>query len=227
MTRASRAGQKELFDSGASPVEDREELEPGALVLRAFCLDEAHALLDAIDAVAQAAPFRHLTTPGGLRMSVAMTNCGDAGWLSDRRGYRYDAIDPETNRPWPAMPDVFFSLATRAASAAGFEGFAPNACLINRYEPGARLTLHQDRDEGDFAAPIVSVSLGVSATFLWGGTRRAARPRRIRLEHGDVVVWGGPARLNFHGVDILREDQCALTGSRRFNLTFRRALLQR
>jgi alkylated DNA repair protein (DNA oxidative demethylase) len=227
MTRASRAGQRELFDSGASPVEDREELEPGALVLRAFCLDEAPALLVAIDAVAQAAPFRHLTTPGGLRMSVAMTNCGDAGWLSDRRGYRYDAIDPETNRPWPAMPDVFFSLATRAASAAGFERFAPNACLINRYEPGARLTLHQDRDEGDFAAPIVSVSLGVPATFLWGGSRRAARPRRIRLEHGDVVVWGGPARLNFHGVDILREDQCALTGSRRLNLTFRRALLQR
>jgi alkylated DNA repair protein (DNA oxidative demethylase) len=227
MTRASRAGQRELFDSGASPVEDREELEPGALVLRAFCLGEAPALLVAIDAVAQAAPFRHLTTPGGLRMSVAMTNCGDAGWLSDRRGYRYDAIDPETNRPWPAMPDVFFSLATRAASAAGFERFAPNACLINRYEPGARLTLHQDRDEGDFAAPIVSVSLGVPATFLWGGSRRAARPRRIRLEHGDVVVWGGPARLNFHGVDILREDQCALTGSRRLNLTFRRALLQR
>lgn len=225
MTRASRAAQTELFDSGASPVEDREELEPGALVLRAFCRDQAPELLDTIDAVAHAAPFRHLTTPGGQRMSVAMTNCGDAGWLSDRRGYRYDAIDPETNRPWPAMPDVFVSLATRAASAAGFEGFAPNACLVNRYEPGTRLTLHQDRDEGDFAAPIVSVSLGVSATFLWGGIRRAARPRRIRLEHGDVVVWGGPARLNFHGVDTLREDQCALTGSRRFNLTFRRALL--
>ena len=227
MTRVSHADQEKLFDPGTAPTASREQLEPGALILRAFCLDEAPALLVAIDAVAQAAPFRHLTTPGGLRMSVAMTNCGDAGWLSDRRGYRYDAIDPETNRPWPAMPDVFFSLATRAASAAGFERFAPNACLINRYEPGARLTLHQDRDEGDFAAPIVSVSLGVPATFLWGGSRRAARPRRIRLEHGDVVVWGGPARLNFHGVDILREDQCALTGSRRLNLTFRRALLQR
>ena len=227
MMRASRAGQAELFDAGGSKAEDRERLEPGAVVLRAFCLDEAPALLDAIDVVARTAPFRRLTTPGGLRMSVAMTNCGDAGWLSDRRGYRYDAIDPETDRRWPAMPDVFFDVATRAASAAGFERFAPNACLVNRYEPGTRLTLHQDRDERDFAAPIVSVSLGVPATFLWGGSRRAARPRRIRLDHGDVVVWGGPARLNFHGVDTLREDQCALTGSRRFNLTFRRALLER
>ena len=227
MTRASRAGQAELFDSGAPQAESCEQLEPGAVVLRAFCLDEAPALLDAIDVVARTAPFRHLTTPGGQRMSVAMTNCGDAGWLSDRRGYRYDAIDPETNRPWPAMPDVFFSLATRAASAAGFERFAPNACLINRYEPGARLTLHQDRDERDFAAPIVSVSLGVPATFLWGGSRRAVRPLRIRLDHGDAVVWGGPARLNFHGVDTLREGQCEFTGSKRFNLTFRRALLQR
>jgi alkylated DNA repair protein (DNA oxidative demethylase) len=162
-----------------------------------------------------------------MRMSVAMTNCGDAGWLSDRRGYRYDAIDPETSRPWPAMPDVFLHLATRAASAAGFERFAPNACLINRYEPGARLTLHQDRDERAFAAPIVSISLGVPATFLWGGSRRAVRPRRIRVDHGDVVVWGGPARLNFHGTESLREEHHALTGNRRFNLTFRRALLAR
>jgi alkylated DNA repair protein (DNA oxidative demethylase) len=227
MTRASRAGQEELFESGASRAAGREQLGPGAFVLRAFALDEAPALLDAIQVVARAAPFRHMTTARGLRMSVAMTNCGDAGWLSDRSGYRYDAIDPETRRPWPAMPDVFAHLARRAASAAGFEGFAPDACLINRYEPGTRLTLHQDRDEQDFAAPIVSASLGVPATFLWGGTARAARPRRVGLDHGDVVVWGGPARLNFHGIDTVGEGHHALTGSARFNLTFRQALQQR
>jgi alkylated DNA repair protein (DNA oxidative demethylase) len=160
-------------------------------------------------------------------MSVAMTNCGDAGWLSDRSGYRYDAIDPETNRRWPAMPGVFARLAARAASAAGFDAFAPDACLINRYEPGARLTLHQDRDERDFTAPIVSASLGVPASFLWGGAARTDRPRRVRLGHGDVVVWGGPARLSFHGVDTLREAHHALTGSARLNLTFRRAVLKR
>jgi len=227
MTRASCASQEELFEACLSRGAGREQLEPGAFVLRAFALDEAPALLDAIQVVARTAPFRHLTTPGGLRMSVAMTNCGDAGWLSDRSGYRYDAIDPQTRRPWPAMPDVFAQLAQRAASAAGFEGFAPDACLINRYEPGTRLTLHQDRDEQDFAAPIVSASLGVPATFLWGGATRKDRPRRVRLEHGDVVVWGGSARLNFHGIDTLREGHHALTGSARFNLTFRRAVLKR
>ncbi len=223
MTRASRAGQEELFDAGALHVDSREQLEPGAAVLRVFALDEAPALLDAIHVVAQAAPFRRLMTARGLRMSVAMTNCGDAGWLSDRSGYRYDAIDPETNRPWPAMPDIFAHLAARAASAVGFDGFAPDACLINRYEPGTRL----DRDEQDFGAPIVSVSLGLPATFLWSDALRTDRPRRVRLQHGDVVVWGGPARLNFHGVDTLREGQHELTGSARFNLTFRRAVLKR
>ena len=227
MTRASSAGQEELFDSGGSQRPSREQLEPGALVLRAFALAEAPALLETIKVVAQTAPFRHMTTARGLRMSVAMTNCGDAGWLSDRRGYRYDRVDPETNRPWPPMPGVFARLAARAASAARFEGFAPDACLINRYEPGTRLTLHQDRDEQDFAEPIVSVSLGLPAMFLWGGAARTDRPRRVRLEHGDVVVWGGPARLNFHGIDTLREAHHALTGSARLNLTFRRAVLKR
>jgi alkylated DNA repair protein (DNA oxidative demethylase) len=227
MTRASRAGQEELFDPGAPPAASREQLEAGAFVLRAFALAQAPALLDAIELVAQAAPLRRMTTARGWRMSVAMTNCGDVGWLSDRSGYRYDAIDPETNRPWPAMPGVFAHLAARAAGAAGFEGFAPDACLVNRYEPGTRLTLHQDRDEQDFASPIVSVSLGVPATFLWGGAGRAVRPRRVRLDHGDVVVWGGLARLNFHGIDKLRAGHHPLTGSARFNLTFRRALLER
>jgi len=227
MTRAGRAGQVELFDSGAAQAAGREQLDPGAFVLRAFALEEAPALLDAIEIVAQAAPFRHMTTARGRRMSVAMTNCGDAGWLSDRSGYRYDAIDPETNRPWPPIPDVLAHLAERAASAAGFEAFVPNACLVNRYETGTRLTLHQDRDEQDFAAPIVSVSLGVPATFLWGGAARAGRPRRVDLTHGDVVVWGGPARLHFHGIDTLREGRHALTGTVRINLTLRRALLKR
>jgi alkylated DNA repair protein (DNA oxidative demethylase) len=217
----THAEQQPLFGTDEDA---RLELEPGAWLLRGFAADEAPALLDAIGQVAQAAPWRNMETAGGWRMSVAMTNCGDAGWLSDRRGYRYDAIDPLTGRPWPAMPDVFRKLAVRAADAAGFTHFQPDACLVNRYEPGARLSLHQDRNERDFGAPIVSVSLGVPATFLWGGTERAQRPRRLRLVHGDVVVWGGPARLNFHGVDTLREDQHALTGTLRFNLTCRRAL---
>jgi DNA oxidative demethylase len=165
-----------------------------------------------------------MTTARGWRMSVAMTNCGEAGWLSDHGGYRYDAIDPHTGRPWPAMPEVFANLALGAAGAAGFDGFVPDACLVNRYEPGARLALHQDRDEQDFAAPIVSVSLGVPATLLWGGAARTGRLRRVRLEHGDIVVWGGPARLNFHGIGTLREGHHPMTGSKRFNLTFRRAL---
>jgi alkylated DNA repair protein (DNA oxidative demethylase) len=226
MTRPEPALQQALFAADEASMRPRERLplEPGACVLRGFALDEAVALLDAIEHVAQAAPWRHMTTARGWRMSVAMTNCGHAGWLSDRRGYRYDAIDPETGRPWPALPAVFARLATRAASAAGFEGFQPDACLINRYEPGARLSLHQDRNEEDFGAPIVSVSLGVPATFLWGGAERAQRPRRVPLLHGDVVVWGGPARLNFHGIDTLRDGHHPLTGNLRFNLTCRRAL---
>jgi alkylated DNA repair protein (DNA oxidative demethylase) len=227
MTRASPEAQEELFVSAAPPSGSREQLEPGAFVLRALAVAEAPALLAAIDSVSRAAPWRHMTTPGGWRMSVAMTNCGNAGWLSDASGYRYDAIDPQTRRRWPAMPEAFAALAARAAGAAGFDRFVPDACLVNRYEPGARLTLHQDRDEQDFGAPIVSVSLGAPASFLWGGARRSQRPRRVRLEHGDVVVWGGPARLHFHGVDPLREAHHPLTGSMRFNLTFRRALLRR
>ena len=217
----TRAEQQPLF--GVAD-DERLALEPGAWVLPGFARDEAQALLDAIAQLAQAAPWRHMEVPGGLRMSVAMTNCGQAGWVSDRRGYRYDPIDPLTGQAWPPIPSVIENLAVRAARAAGFEHFAPDACLVNRYAPGARLTLHQDRNEQDFSAPIVSVSLGVPATFLWGGAERTQRPRRLRLLHGDVVVWGGPARLNFHGVDTLREDQHALTGQFRFNLTCRRAL---
>lgn len=223
--RGAHLAQLALFERATELPDHRANvaLEPGAVVLHAFAVDEAPALLAAIEAVAQASPWRHMTTARGWRMSVAMTNCGNAGWLSDPSGYRYDAIDPQTKRQWPALPSAFADLAVRAADAAGFEHFEPDACLINRYEPGARLSLHQDRNERDFSAPIVSVSIGVPATFLWGGATRAARPRKVRLEHGDVVVWGAEARMNFHGIDTLRADAHALTGDIRFNLTFRRA----
>jgi alkylated DNA repair protein (DNA oxidative demethylase) len=198
-------------------------LAPGAVVLGAFARAFEVALMQALDLVVAEAPFRHMLTPGGRRMSVAMTNCGALGWISDRGGYRYAALDPQTERPWPAMPDAFLDLAARAAARAGFPGFVPDACLVNRYEPGARLTLHQDRDERDFSAPIVSVSLGLPAVFLFGGERRADRPQRVALAHGDVVVWGGPSRLRFHGILPLADGGHPLTGRHRLNLTLRRA----
>ncbi len=198
-------------------------LAPGAMLLSGFARPADEALVTALERVAEVAPFRHMETPGGHRMSVAMTNCGAAGWVTDRTGYRYDARDPESGRPWPGMPDPFSDLAARAAERAGFPGFAPDACLINRYAPGARLSLHQDRNERDFEAPIVSVSLGLSAVFLFGGFDRADRTRRLRLSHGDVVVWGGPSRLRYHGVLPLEEGYHPLTGGHRINLTFRKA----
>jgi len=193
-------------------------------VLRGWAAADAAALVEAVAEIAKTAPFRQMTTPGGYLMSVAMTNCGRAGWVTDRSGYRYDAVDPTTGRNWPAMPLLFRQLAERAAAAAGFDGFAPDSCLINRYEPGTRLSLHQDRNERDYAAPIVSVSLGLPAMFLFGGMRRGDRARRTRLESGDLVVWGGPARLAFHGVAPLAEGEHELTGRSRINLTFRKAL---
>lgn len=198
--------------------------EPGLAILDGFALPFASACLACVESVAASAPFRHMTTRGGKAMSVAMTNCGPAGWVSDRRGYRYAADDPATGRPWPPLPDSFRILAGRAAAAAGYTGFDPDACLLNRYEAGARMALHQDRDEADFAQPIVSVSLGLPATFLWGGDSRAGRPRRFPLRHGDAVVWGGPARLAFHGVAPLAAGDHPATGACRYNLTFRRAL---
>jgi len=193
-------------------------------LLRGFARACEAELLPALRAIVKQAPFRHLITPGGHRMSVAMTNCGSVGWVSDRTGYRYDAIDPESGQPWPVMPTVLRRLAADAASDAGFNGFEPEACLINRYVPGAKLSLHQDKDELDFAAPIVSVSLGLPAIFLFGGLRRTDRPRRFRLESGDVAVWGGPARLTYHGVGPLADGDHPLTGRCRVNLTFRKAL---
>jgi len=208
-----------LFEDAAREV----GLAPGAVLLGAFARPFEEALVEALQRVVQLAPFRHMLTPGGRRMSVAMTNCGEAGWISDRAGYRYSGHDPHTGRPWPAMPGAFFDLAVEAASRGGFAGFAPDACLVNRYQPGARLTLHQDRDERDFSAPIVSVSLGLPAVFLFGGQRRADRPQRVSLAHGDVVVWGGPARLRYHGVMPLEEGCHPMTGRYRINLTLRKA----
>jgi alkylated DNA repair protein (DNA oxidative demethylase) len=202
-----------------------ETLAEGATLLRGFAAADTGALVAALGRIVAVAPFRHMVTPGGYTMSVAMTNCGDAGWVSDRRGYRYDPRDPETGGAWPPLPPAFLDLAARAATAGGFPDFAPNSCLINRYAPKTRLSLHQDKDEGDFSAPIVSVSLGLPATFLFGGAQRSERPRRVRLESGDVVVWGGPARMTYHGVAPLAEGIDPLTGSYRFNLTLRKARL--
>ena len=213
----------ELFEPPACAAPPREVLAPGALLLRGLAASRAPELLADLQRVLAAAPWRHMTTPGGYRMSVAMTNCGALGWISDARGYRYDGIDPESGRSWPALPASFVELAAEAAAQAGFAGFAPDACLVNLYQPGARLTLHQDRNERDFGAPIVSVSLGLPATFLFGGARRKDAARRVPLVHGDVVVWGGPARLFHHGVLALKDGGHALTGACRINLTLRKA----
>ena len=201
----------------------QEILDEGAVLLRGFAAKEQQALWEAVQAVAEAAPFRHMVTPGGKSMSVAMTNCGGLGWVTDRKGYRYAPADPESGKPWPAMPPVLRDLSVRAAAAAGFPGYDPDSCLVNRYRPGSRLTLHQDLNEKDFSHPIVSVSLGLPAKFLWGGQKRADKTRRFRLESGDVVVWGGPARMTFHGVDDLAAGIHPLTGECRINLTLRMA----
>ncbi|MBB3175780.1 DNA oxidative demethylase AlkB [Variovorax sp. Sphag1AA] len=212
---------QDLFDdevqSAALP------LGPGAVVLRRFARPDEAALQDAVRQVIEQAPLRHMVTPGGFRMSVAMTNCGDLGWVTDLTGYRYDPHDPESGNPWPRLPDVFRRLASEAASQGGFDGFVPDACLINRYEPGTRLSLHQDRNERDFSQPIVSVSLGISAVFLFGGPKRSDKARRVPLDHGDVVVWGGPARLHYHGVLPLKEGTHLFWDGCRINLTFRKA----
>ncbi|WPO40689.1 DNA oxidative demethylase AlkB [Tardiphaga sp. 42S5] len=199
-----------------------EQLAEGAVLLRNFFAAEQPDVIAALRMIVKAAPFRHLVTPGGHTMSVAMTNCGRVGWVSDARGYRYDPVDPESGKPWPEMPAPFRDLAARAAVRAGFEAFVPDACLINRYKPGAKLSLHQDKDELDLRAPIVSVSLGLPATFLFGGLTRSAPQKRYRLTHGDVVVWGGPARLAYHGVAPLPDGEHPVMGGQRINLTFRK-----
>jgi alkylated DNA repair protein (DNA oxidative demethylase) len=201
-----------------------EPIVHGATVLRRWACAREPILLEELRRITDAAPFRHMFTPAGHRMSVAMSSCGAVGWVTDQRGYRYARLDPASGRPWPEMPNSFAILAREAAALAGFDGFAPDSCLINRYEPGTRLSLHQDRNERDFAAPVVSVSLGLPAVFLFGGLERNIRPRRIRLASGDVVVWGGPARKHYHGIEPVAEGDAPATGQCRINLTFRKAL---
>ena len=213
----------DLFELQARIQSRRKRLASGAVVLRGFASSDEALLLKALQEVTAQAPFRHMVTPSGFRMSVAMTNCGSLGWVTDKTGYRYDPLDPQTGREWPSMPDSFSWLAKDAAARAGFDDFVPDSCLINRYEPGARLSLHQDRNERDFNQPIVSVSLGIPAVFLFGGSKRADKTTRVLLDHGDVVVWGGPARLRFHGVMPLKQGYHPLVGNHRINLTFRKA----
>ncbi len=205
------------------PGPEMQPLSDGAVLLRGYCREDAAELLHLIERIAAAAPLRNMVTPGGKRMSVAMTNCGAQGWITDARGYRYTTADPDSGLPWPKMPALFANVAASAAAAAGYRDFTPDACLINCYEPGARLTLHQDTDEADLHAPIVSVSLGLPAKFLFGGLLRTDRVQRIMLEHGDVCVWGGPSRLAYHGIDTLKDDAHPATGRCRINLTFRKA----
>ena len=212
-----------LFELGSPAPLSKDILGAGTAFLAGFALDTQDELLLSLKCIAERSPFRNMVTPGGYRMSVAMTNCGPLGWVTDRSGYRYDAIDPEMNRPWPMMPLPFRELAVAAAEEAGFSNFVPDACLINRYEPGARLSLHQDKNEHDLTQPVVSVSLGLPATFLFGGLERAERTQRIQIVHGDVIVWGGPARLRYHGIVPLRDGEHSRTGRVRYNLTFRKA----
>jgi len=212
-----------LFDHEPLPALPKDVLGAGTAVLAGFALGREEELLSSLKLVVEQSPLRKMITPGGFRMSVAMSNCGPLGWVTDRTGYRYSRIDPQTNQAWPEMPRTFQILAESAANEAGFRNFVPDACLVNRYEPGTKLSLHQDKDEHDFTQPIVSVSLGLSATFLFGGLERGERTVRIPLVHGDVVVWGGPARLRYHGVAPLGDGVHPLLGKIRYNLTFRKA----
>lgn len=212
----------DLFARAPDARRSQEMMAEGAMLLRGFVGPDEAKLISALRGIVAEAPFRHMVTPSGHQMSVAMTNCGSAGWIADRAGYRYGANDPQTGRPWPTMPQLLRDLACRAADCAGFADFSPDVCLVNRYVPGARLSLHQDKDELDFGAPIVSVSLGLPATFLFGGLKRNDKVRRFRLEHGDVAVWGGPARLVYHGVAPLVDGEHPLFGRQRINLTFRK-----
>jgi alkylated DNA repair protein (DNA oxidative demethylase) len=212
-----------FFEMGPPAPLSKDILGAGTAFLTGLALDAEDELLDSLRCVIERSPFRNMVTPGGFRMSVAMTNCGERGWVTDRLGYRYDTVDPEMNRPWPRMPMSFRELAVAAAKEAGFLGFVPDACLINRYEPGSRLSLHQDKNERDLTQPVVSASWGLPATFLFGGLDRTERTQRIQVLHGDVIVWGGHARLRYHGIAPLRDGKHSKTGRVRYNLTFRKA----
>ncbi len=211
----------DLFENNSSG--DREILGTQASVLRGFALPLVSKLVANVSLIENISPFRHLVTPGGFTMSVGMTNCGQLGWTSDRTGYRYTTIDPLTCKAWPQMPKAFLLLAQSAASEAGFDNFYPDACLINRYVPGTKLSLHQDKDELDFNTPIVSVSLGIPAVFQFGGLERTDKKNNIPLYNGDVVVWGGIDRLRYHGVLPIKHNTHSILGEQRINLTFRKA----
>lgn len=194
----------------------------GAVLLGGLALDSEQEIFSALGTVTAQSPFRHMTTPNGHRMSVAMTNCGHKGWTAQRSGYQYSSHDPLSGALWPAMPEAFSALAQKAAQKAGYPAFLPDACLINRYATGSKLSLHQDKDELDLSAPIISVSLGVGAVFLFGGLERHHPTQKIRLSHGDVVVWGGASRLAYHGIQPLKAGTHPMTGEARINLTFRK-----
>lgn len=211
----------DLFESTLT--DTREALGKQASVLRGFALPYVSDLLTAVKRIQADAPFRHMVTPGGYTMSVALTNCGELGWTTDKHGYRYTTLDPVSGQPWPAMPQTFLDLADKAAVDAGFPSFVPDACLINQYLPGSRVSLHQDKNEKDNNAPIVSVSLGIPAVFLFGGHQRSDKTIKTPLFHGDVAVWGGVDRLRYHGVMPIKDADHVLLGSRRINLTFRKA----
>ncbi|SEE65502.1 DNA oxidative demethylase AlkB [Pseudomonas migulae] len=214
----------DLFaDSEPEQQPRREQIGERSYVLRGFALPWLERLLPALEAVLAAAPFRHMVTPGGFTMSAAMSSCGTWGWTTDRSGYRYSRHDPQTLAPWPDMPSVFFELAQAAALEAGFAAFVPDSCLINRYIPGAKMSLHQDKDEASYAAPIVSVSLGLPAVFLFGGFERSHKSQRVPVFHGDIVVWGGVDRLRYHGVLPIKEGRHPQMGEQRINFTFRTA----
>lgn len=215
-------GCADLFDSQPA-AGAREPIGEQAFVLRGFALPSVAQLMPALEAIQASAPFRHMETPGGFTMSVALTNSGELGWTTDGRGYRYTTHDPVSGLSWPPMPDSFKRLARTAAQEAGFPDLDPDASLINRYAPGARLSLHQDKDERSHVDPVVSVSLGIPAVFLWGGMKRSDKPARIALFHGDIVVWGGVDRLRYHGVAALKPATHPLLGEQRINITFRKA----
>jgi len=214
----------DLFENVVPPLASRQSVAIGAVVLHGNALAFEDVLLAALQVVTAQAPYRHMVTPGGFRMSVSMTNCGAVGWVTDRTGYRYDRVDPASGLPWPALPEVFRAVAAVAAAYAGYPNFVPDACLINRYEPGARLSLHQDKNERELANPIVSLSLGLPARFQFGGVKRTDPVRSYALQHGDVAVWGGPSRLCYHGVLPLKDGVHDKLGRQRINLTFRVAL---
>lgn len=214
-------GDDEFFTHSAET--SKEQIAESAYILRGFALAELKNILKDLGSITAQAPFRQMKTPGGRTMSVAMTNCGEWGWLSDRQGYRYGKCDPLSDKPWPLMPKLFSALANRAAAEAGFDGFQADACLINRYRPGNKMSLHQDKNEQDFSQPIVSVSLGIPAVFLLGGYERSDKSFKYPLFHGDVMVWGGVDRLRYHGVMPLKQEVHPLFGANRINLTFRKA----